>query len=101
MAEKKSKEFKDEKKLGELVEKINKELASGLKGRPYLLAITSGYELEQVKGKSRLAAQWSWRSNVIVGSGEGSKMMDFLSQQLQDVVGHPEAGIKAKYKPEQ
>ena len=99
MADEKNKsEFADDKKLGELVEKINKELGAGLKGRPYLLAVTTGYELEQVAGKSKLAAQWSWRSNVFVGSEDSPKMMEFLSQQLRDVVEHPEAGTKAKYK---
>lgn len=100
MADEKGKnEFKGEKRLGELAEKVNKELSEGLKGRPYLVAIATGYELEHIEGKSRLAAQWSWRTNVIIGSEDGEKVMEFLSNQLKEVVEHPQDGVKAKYAP--
>jgi hypothetical protein len=103
MAEKTKKEekltdLKGDSKLGELVEKFEKEFRKEMAGRPYLLAVTSGYVIGNEGDKATLAAQWSWRSNVIVGAEDSEKMMDFLSGQLKDVAEHPEYGVKKKYK---
>jgi hypothetical protein len=102
MAEKAKKEekltdLKGDRKLGELVEKFEKEFRKEMAGRPYLLAVTSGYVIGNEGDKATLAAQWSWRSNVIVGAEDSEKMMDFLSNQLKDVAEHPEYGVKKKY----
>ena len=97
--EKTEKKFADDKKLGELLAKANEQIGKELKGRPYLLVIASGYPVEysESEGKSKLAAQWSWRSNVIVNNEDGPRVMEFLAEQLKDVTDHPESGIKAKY----
>ena len=99
MAEKKNAktELTPEQKLSGAVDNANKIIREEMNGRPYLLIVTTGYEIEKLADKSRLAAQWSWRSNVLVNSEEGAVVMNFLSDQLKDVVEHPEAGIKKKY----
>ena len=101
MAEKKDgeqpKQYPEEEKLGKIVDKINGELADEMKGRPYLFVVATGYELGKEGVTSRLAAQWSWRSNVYVGKEEGKALMEFLSNQLRDAAGHPETGIRKVY----
>ncbi len=91
-------EFVDEKKLGALVEKLDVELRKEMVGRPYLLAVTTGYVVKSEGDKATLAAQWSWRSNVLVGSEDSDKMAEFLAGQLKDVSDHPEYGVKKKYR---
>ncbi|MFA6328082.1 MAG: hypothetical protein WCY41_01405 [Candidatus Micrarchaeia archaeon] len=91
-------DFANDKKLAELLEKLDKEFMKEMAGRPYLLVATSGYEIGRDGDKSTLASQWSWRSNVLVGSEEGGKMADFLAGQLKDVADHPEYGVKKRYK---
>ena len=95
--EEKLTDLKGDHKLGELVEKFEKEFRKEMAGRPYLLAVTSGYVIGNEGDKATLAAQWSWRSNVIVGAEDSGKMIDFLSGQLKDVADHPEYGVKKKY----
>ncbi|MFA6907978.1 MAG: hypothetical protein WC263_04080 [Candidatus Micrarchaeia archaeon] len=103
MAENKKKEekkidFANDDKLAKLLEKFDKEFAREMAGRPYLLVATSGYEIGKDGDKSTLASQWSWRSNVLIGTEDSDKMADFLAGQLKDVSDHPEYGVKKKYK---
>jgi len=103
MAENKKKEekkidFANDKKLSELLEKFDGEFMKEMAGRPYLLVATSGYEIGKDGDRSTLASQWSWRSNVLVGTEDSEKMADFLANQLKDVSDHPEYGVKRKYK---
>ncbi len=103
MADKKNKEkeekkkFPDEDKLPKLMEKVHGEFLDGMKGRPYLMVVASGYEIGKDGDKSKIAAQWSWRSNLFVNSEEAKSLMKFLISQLKDAVDHPEGGIKKKY----
>jgi predicted DsbA family dithiol-disulfide isomerase len=96
--EEKKTEFAGEKKLGELLEKFDKEFRKEMEGRPYLLTVTSGYMIGQENDKATLAAQWSWRSNVIIGGEDSERMVEFLTGQLKEVAEHPEYGVKKKYK---
>jgi len=102
MADKKKEErkidFANDDKLAKLLEKVDKEFLKEMAGRPYLLVATSGYEIGKDGDKSTLAAQWSWRSNVLIGTEDSDKMADFLAGQLKDVSDHPEYGVKKKYK---
>jgi len=103
MAENRKKEdtkvdFANDKKLSELLEKLDKEFLKEMAGRPYLLVATSGYEIGKDGDKSTLASQWSWRSNVLIGTEDSDKMAEFLANQLKDVSDHPEYGVKRKYK---
>ncbi len=102
MADKKKEEtkvdFANDKKLTELLEKVDKEFQKEMAGRPYLLVATSGYEIGKDGDKSTLAAQWSWRSNVLIGKEDADKMAEFLAGQLKDVSDHPEYGVKKRYK---
>ena len=96
--EEKRKEIANDKKLAELLEKFDKEFHKEMAGRPYLLVATSGFEIGRDGEKSTLASQWSWRSNVLVGTEDSDKMAEFLAGQLKDVAEHPEYGVKKKYK---
>ena len=103
MAENKKKEekktdFANDKKLAELLEKFDGEFLKEMAGRPYLLVATSGYEIGRDGEKSTLASQWSWRSNVLIGTEDSDKMAEFLANQLKEVSDHPEYGVKKKYK---
>ena len=103
MAENKKKEekridFANDKKLAELLEKFDKEFQKEMAGRPYLLVATSGFEIGRDGDKSTLASQWSWRSNVLVGTEDSDKMAEFLANQLREVSDHPEHGVKKRYK---
>ena len=102
MADKKKDEkkidFANDKKLTELLEKFDKEFMKEMAGRPYLLVATSGFEIGRDGDKSTLASQWSWRSNVLIGTEDSDKMADFLANQLKEVADHPELGVKKKYR---
>ena len=102
MADKKKEErkidFANDDKLAKLLERLDKEFLKEMAGRPYLLVATSGYEIGKDGDKSTLAAQWSWRSNVLIGTEDSDKMAEFLAGQLKDVSDHPEYGVKKKYK---
>jgi hypothetical protein len=102
MADKKKDEkktdFANDKKLSELLERLDKEFLKEMAGRPYLLVATSGYEIGKDGDKSTLASQWSWRSNVLIGTEDSDKMAEFLAGQLKDVSDHPEYGVKKRYK---
>jgi len=102
MADKKKEEkkidFANDDKLAKLLEKFDKEFNKEMAGRPYLLVATSGYEIGRDGEKSTLASQWSWRSNVLIGTEDSDKMTDFLANQLKEVSDHPEYGVKKKYK---
>lgn len=100
MAEKKTEKkdkFAGEEKLSEAVGKIDAELRKELGTRPYLLVVATGYELGREGHDVTLAAQWSWRSNVIIGGTDSEKMAEFLSNQLKEAVEHPEHGVKKTY----
>lgn len=103
MAEKKDgkkteKKFAQEEKLGELLTKFNGELADAMAGRPYLMVVTTGYEIGKDGEKSLMAAQWGWRSNVFLDKDEGKRIMEFLLSQLKDAETHPENGVKKQYR---
>jgi len=95
--EEKKPEAKADNRLGKLVERFEKEFRKEMTGRPYLLTVTSGYVVGNEGDKATLAAQWSWRSNVIIGTEDSGRMVDFLTAQLKDVVEHPEYGVKKQY----
>jgi len=102
MAEKKKDEkkidFANDDRLAKLLEKVDKDFLKEMAGRPYLLVATSGYEIGRDGEKSTLASQWSWRSNVLIGTEDSDKMAEFLANQLKEVSDHPEYGVKKKYK---
>ncbi|MFA5929396.1 MAG: hypothetical protein WC861_00775 [Candidatus Micrarchaeia archaeon] len=103
MAENKKKEekkidFANDDKLAKLLEKVDAEFSKEMAGRPYLLVATSGYEIGRDGDKSTLASQWSWRSNVLIGTEDSGKMAEFLANQLKDVADHPEYGVRKKYR---
>jgi hypothetical protein len=95
--EEKGTKFAGEKKLPELAAKCEAILKEEMPGRPYLMVITTGYEIGKSGEKTTLAAQWSWRSNVIIGKDDAEPVAEFLSGQLQDAVNHPEYGVKKAY----
>ena len=96
--EEKKLDFANDRKLTELLEKFDREFSKEMAGRPYLLVATSGFEIGRDGDKSTLASQWSWRSNVLIGTTDSDKMADFLANQLKDVADHPELGVRKKYK---
>ena len=103
MAENKKKEekkidFANDNRLAELLEKLDKDFMKEMAGRPYLLVATSGYEIGRDGDRSTLASQWSWRSNVLIGTDDSDKMAEFLANQLKEVSDHPEYGVKKRYK---
>lgn len=91
----------EQKKLGELVEKVNKELQIELKGKPYVIVIASCYEIGHTEDRSELGPLWGWGSNVLVGSKDGPSVAKFLGDQLKDVVNDPQSGINKAYKIKQ
>ena len=95
--DKDSVEFAGDESLTELIDKANTVLLNGMAGRPYMLVVTSGYEIGRDGEKHTLSSQWSWRSNVFINTKESAHLADFLASQLKDVVDHPEGGIKKKY----
>ena len=96
----------DEQNVAKLAEEINRILDSGLGGKPYLFVLETLHELDREGNKSKLSAQWGWRSNIDARvDGKSAKeveaarsMMSFLAERLKDVVSHPEFGIAKKYK---
>ncbi|MCX6769261.1 MAG: hypothetical protein NT051_01125 [Candidatus Micrarchaeota archaeon] len=105
MAEEKKKKDKEgmvlkstgEQRLHEIVTELDSQLRKEMGTRPYLITVTTGYEIGKDGGKSVLAAQWSWRSNVIVEGTDSETLIGFLTGQLKDAVENPENGIKKKY----
>ena len=102
----------DEKRLGEeeaklrkVAEEANAKLLKEADGKPYLLVLVSLHEVDNEGGKSRLAPQWSWHSNIDSRKEgrsqkdiEGGKtLMKFMIEQLKSLPEHPENGIKKKY----
>ena len=102
----KEKLVEDEKKVGELVDKLNGEISLEVNGRPYLLVLATLYEVERDGNKSKIAAQWNWRSNIesrTEGRKEsdieaGKKLIQLLVDQLTDVAERQEGGIKKHYR---
>ncbi len=105
MADKKKLE-EDEKKIGELTDRLNALVLEEVNGRPYLLMLSTLYEVEREGDKSKIAAQWNWRSNIdsrIENRKEsdieaGKAMMRLLVEQLKDVSDRPKIGIKTHYR---
>lgn len=97
---------KDEEKIRGIVDRFNGELIKEMEGKPYLLVLATLHEIEREGGKSKLAAQWNWRSNIDPREEgrpkkeieTGRVMMKFLTERLKDVVESPEGGIRKKYK---
>jgi hypothetical protein len=87
-----------QEKIPELLAKANEVFAKEMVGRPYLLVVASGFEIGNEGNRSRIAAQWAWRSNVIVGSEDGPAVADFFCNQLREVADDQKHGVKAKYK---
>lgn len=96
----------NEEKIRALVDKFNNELIVEMDGKPYLMVLATLHEIGRDGGKSKLATQWNWRSNIDPREEGRSKkevetgriMMKFLTERLKDVVDHPEGGLKKKYK---
>lgn len=97
---------KEEEAVAALVDEFNSKLTSEMKGRPYLLVLSTLYEVEREGNKSKIAAQWNWRTNIDSRTGgrkesdieTGRKMMLLLIDQLKDVVERPKNGLKDRYK---
>ena len=95
----------EEERISKIVDKYNTELISEMSGKPYLLVLATLHEVEREGGKSKLAVQWNWRSNIDARTDgrpgtdieAGTVLMKFLTERLDDVVNHPEGGIKKKY----
>ncbi|MCX6773215.1 MAG: hypothetical protein NTV88_05635 [Candidatus Micrarchaeota archaeon] len=95
----------EEIKISEIVNRFNTELISEMNGKPYLLVLATLHEVGREGGKSKLATQWNWRSNINASTEgrpekdveAGKIMMKFLTERIPDVVNHPEGGIKKKY----
>lgn len=93
-------DIKDEKMLGAAVDDIHRILVDKMKGRPYLLVVTTGFENGKDGDRTVFAAQWAWRSNVYYNKDSGGKLMEFLTSQLPDVAQDPEVGVHKAYKIE-
>ena len=95
-----------EQRLNTFVDKVNGELLVEMDGKPYLLILATLHEVDREGGKSRMAAQWNWRSNIDPREEDRPKkdvevsrtLMKFLTERLNDVLDHPEGGIRKKYK---
>jgi hypothetical protein len=107
MAKRKDEEInEEEEKIRKLVDGFNEQLVKEMEGKPYLMVLATLHEIDREGGKSKLATQWNWRSNIDPreeGRSEkeietGRIMMKFLADRMKDVVESPEGGIKAKYK---
>ena len=98
----------DEARIKEIVDRFNAELIREMEGKPYLMVLATLHEIEREGEKSKLAAQWNWRSNIDPREeGRPKKeidasrvMMKFLTERLKDVVDSPDGGLKSKYKLE-
>ena len=97
---------KDEEKIKEIVDRFNGELVREMEGKPYLMVLATLHEIEREGEKSKLAAQWNWRSNIDPREEGRQKkdieasrvMMKFLVERLNDVVENQDGGLKKKYK---
>ena len=107
MAKRKDDEItQEEEKIRKLVDEFNGQLVKDMDGKPYLMVLATLHEIDREGGKSKLATQWNWRSNIDPREeGRNEKeietirvMMKFLVDRMKDVVGSPEGGIKKKYK---
>ncbi|MCX8196739.1 MAG: hypothetical protein N3G80_00250 [Candidatus Micrarchaeota archaeon] len=95
----------EETKLRRLFDEAEKKLLEGMDGKPYLIVLVGLHEIERENDKSKLAAQWEWRSNIRIDYDRmtaqqtevAKKLASFAVQQLEEVINHPEAGIKKKY----
>jgi hypothetical protein len=95
----------EEEKVRKIVDEANEKLMKETDGKPYLLVLTTLHEIDRVGEKSKLAAQWNWRSNIdsrLEGMKENEAeaartLMGFLVEQLRAVAEHPENGIRKKY----
>lgn len=103
MDEKKIRE--EEEKLRKIVDEANEKLLKETEGKPYLLVLTTLHEVDREGSKSKLAAQWNWRTNINSRKeGRSEKeveaaktLIGYLIEQLKNVADHPESGIKKKY----
>ncbi|MEM4554530.1 MAG: hypothetical protein QXT25_01630 [Candidatus Anstonellaceae archaeon] len=94
-----------EQKLRKIADETGAKLLEENEGRPYLLVLIGLHEIERDGNKSKIAAQWEWRSNIqsnyaIMGKEEAEvakKLASYLVAQLNEVANHPEVGIKKKY----
>jgi hypothetical protein len=95
----------DEEKVSALVTEFNAKLATEMKDRPYLLVLSTLYEVEREGNQSKIAAQWNWRSNIdsrtearkATDIETGKRMMQLLIDQLKDIVERPKDGLKERY----
>lgn len=96
----------DEEKMAKLVDELNAKIMENVNGRPYLLVLASLYEMERQEGKSKVAGQWNWRSNIMSkeeGRGKdaietGKQLMSLLTDQITDALDRKEVGVKERYK---
>ncbi len=95
----------EEERVRKIVDEANEKLMKESDGRPYLLVLTTLHEVDRTGDKSKLAAQWNWRSNIdsrLEGKSEkeaeaAKTLVGFLVEQLRAVAEHPENGIRKKY----
>ncbi len=95
----------DEEKMTKLVDELNRKIMEQVDGRPYLLVLSSLYEIERQEGKSKVAGQWNWRSNIkSADEGRskenietGKQLMSLLVDQIGDSVDRKEIGINERY----
>ncbi len=95
----------DEEKVRKIVDEMNEKLIGQVKGRPYLLVVSTLYEVSREGDKSKVGAQWNWRSNIKSEAAGRSKddietgqtLMKLLVDQLKDVAERPGIGIRDKY----
>lgn len=95
----------DEEEVRKIVDEFNDKLIKAANRRPYLLVLATLYEVDREGGKSKIAGQWNWRSNV--NSEEagrkkedvdiGKQMVSLLADQLKDAVERPKVGVREKY----
>ena len=95
----------EEERLRKIIDGANEKLLKETDGKPFLLALITLHEVGREGGKSKLAPQWNWRSNIDSrkeGRAQkdidaGKTLMGFMVEQLQAIADHPENGIKKKY----
>ncbi|MEM4348004.1 MAG: hypothetical protein QXN37_00330 [Candidatus Anstonellaceae archaeon] len=94
-----------EQTLRKIADETDAKLLEQNEGRPYLLVIIGLHEIGREGNKSKIAAQWEWRSNIQSNYANMSneeaevakRLVSYLVDQLSDVANHPEFGIKKKY----
>ena len=95
----------EEEKIKKVMEEANGRLLKEADGKPYLMVLVSLHEVEREGGKSRLAPQWTWHSNIDSRNEgrtkkeieAGKSLMNFMLEQLKAIPDHPQNGIKKKY----